>query len=335
MSTNPVSFRFPFESQISDMPSHHQEVIRTTWNAITDLQTAIPLLKSSIDTKVSKTTTSSSTSSSASSSSGSSGSSSTPATTLYVTSAIAAAVTGVKASIKSTFPGAVNLQTGVTSYSTQQSDYGAMIVFDDASPIAVSLSVLNSLPSISLPFYCLIFNDGTGTITCTPISGLVNGNANVQIPGGGLGIIYFSGTNFYASVVSVAGSGVTSLDGITGAITLVAGSGISITNGSPSAQDITIATSGGGGTYLKGSCTINCSATSGTFFGTATIAGAAISMGALMLVPADDIIGSTIAFVQGNLTASVSGANTVQCAVTIAGFASPPGSVTFPVIVFV
>lgn len=43
------------------------------------------------------------------------------------------------------------------------------------------------------------------------------------------------------------GSGVSSLDSITGAVTLVAGSNITITDNSPSAGDITIAASGGGG----------------------------------------------------------------------------------------
>jgi hypothetical protein len=45
---------------------------------------------------------------------------------------------------------------------------------------------------------------------------------------------------------SGSGGGVTSLDGLTGDITLVAGSGITITDGSPGASDITISATGGG-----------------------------------------------------------------------------------------
>lgn len=44
-----------------------------------------------------------------------------------------------------------------------------------------------------------------------------------------------------------SGGGVTSLDSITGAVSLVAGSNVTITDNSPSAGDITIAASGGGG----------------------------------------------------------------------------------------
>ena len=46
---------------------------------------------------------------------------------------------------------------------------------------------------------------------------------------------------------SGGGSGVSSVDGITGAITLVAGSNITLTDNSPSPGDITIAATGGGG----------------------------------------------------------------------------------------
>lgn len=45
-----------------------------------------------------------------------------------------------------------------------------------------------------------------------------------------------------------SGGGVTTIDGISGAVTLVAGSGISITDNTPSAGDITITATGGGGT---------------------------------------------------------------------------------------
>lgn len=48
--------------------------------------------------------------------------------------------------------------------------------------------------------------------------------------------------------ISGGGSGVTSLDSITGAVTLVAGSNVTITDNSPSAGDITIAASSSGGT---------------------------------------------------------------------------------------
>lgn len=53
------------------------------------------------------------------------------------------------------------------------------------------------------------------------------------------------------SYFSASGSGVTSLDSISGAVTLNAGTNITITDNSPSAGHITIAASGGGGGLAK------------------------------------------------------------------------------------
>ena len=49
MSVNPISFRMPFETQLASMPSETQYVIRNVWNCITDLQSAVPVLKNQID----------------------------------------------------------------------------------------------------------------------------------------------------------------------------------------------------------------------------------------------------------------------------------------------
>src|SRR5580658_8523767 len=127
---NPPSFRVSFEPQLASMPPEHQTVFRSIFNSLTDIYSAIPLLKSQIDTKQTAST-SSSTSSSASGS--------TP-TTASVNEAISAAISSLQSSILAAFPGGVNNQTGVTSYSTQESDDGKLIILNDASPIAISLS---------------------------------------------------------------------------------------------------------------------------------------------------------------------------------------------------
>lgn len=95
-----------------------------------------------------------------------------------------------------------------------------------------------------------IFNPSTLTV-----------DNNGTIVGAEQGINFIPGANISISTVDnplsnrvdvtiastgSGGGGVTSLDAITGAITLVAGSGINITDNSPSAGDITIAVTGSG-----------------------------------------------------------------------------------------
>ena len=70
-----------------------------------------------------------------------------------------------------------------------------------------------------------------------------------------------------------SGGGVTTIDGISGAVTLVPGANITITDNSPSPGDITIAASGSGGslTVTDGVNTVN-GVTDLTFSG-ATVSG--------------------------------------------------------------
>lgn len=75
--------------------------------------------------------------------------------------------------------------------------------------------------------------DGTTTVSGVTTLDFTSG-ATVTSGGTGIADVAISGSS----------SGVSSLDSITGAITLVAGSDIAITDNSPSAGDITIATSG-------------------------------------------------------------------------------------------
>jgi len=56
--------------------------------------------------------------------------------------------------------------------------------------------------------------------------------------------------NFYARYPSQASTGVTSLDGLIGALNLVAGTGITIADNTPSAGDITISATGSGGSNV-------------------------------------------------------------------------------------
>src|SRR6185312_15232068 len=72
--------------------------------------------------------------------------------------------------------GTVNDQTGQTSYTTQSQDAGALLILNDASPVAVSLN-----SAVSKPFALFISNFGTGLTTLTPTSGTVNGGASLAL----------------------------------------------------------------------------------------------------------------------------------------------------------
>jgi hypothetical protein len=121
--------------------------------------------------------------------------------------------------------GNVNNQTGVTSYATQQSDYGAFILLNDASAIAVSLT---AAPVITLPWFAVFINSGTGTATLTPATGTIGGNANFPLLGGQVVTVIFDGTNFEIAPLlalpvntpGVSHQWIASYDAVTGVFTL-------------------------------------------------------------------------------------------------------------------
>ena len=138
--------------------------------------------------------------------------------------------------------GTVNDQTGNVTYTTQQSDYGAFIILNDASPIAVTLSVLASVPLITLPWYTVFLNLGAGTATLTPVSGKISygstvGAASMPLAGGAFAMVVFDGTNFEASVLpvspqntpAVAGVYLTGYNSTTGAFSVSTPAGLSVT----------------------------------------------------------------------------------------------------------
>ncbi len=90
--------------------------------------------------------------------------------------------------------GTVNNQSGNTSYATQQSDNGALIVLSDASPVALSLTT-----SLVLPWFCVPVNQGAGLVTITPAAGNINGGASITLPTGYFAVIAYDGANFWAA----------------------------------------------------------------------------------------------------------------------------------------
>lgn len=71
--------------------------------------------------------------------------------------------------------GLINNQSGATSYVVQSGDNGILLILNDASPVAVSLT------TIGAPFYLIVTNFGAGTVTLTPSTGTVNGGASLSL----------------------------------------------------------------------------------------------------------------------------------------------------------
>ena len=165
-SLNPPSFRFPFP--LHGQPEEVQQAHIFAFNAILDLQSAnkevsaqIAALKTAAITPGTSTST----------------------------------ITKV---VGSSFPGlgTANDQTGNTTYTTQTGDNGALLIFNDASPVAVGL---NSV--VSTPFFLFVTNFGAGTATLTPTSGLINGGASFALPQNYFAFVVFDGTNWETSAL--------------------------------------------------------------------------------------------------------------------------------------
>lgn len=193
MAINLESFRYPFESEIANESEGAKTAHRNAYQGILDLNQAVAALKSQQTS--STTTTTATTTSTASTSSGSE-------TVVSNTSTITI--------------GYVNDQSGVTAYTTVQSDYGKYIILDDASAIAVTLSVSSSSPAITVPWFTSILNYGAGTATLTPITGTISYDNNLSaasmpVPQGCVAVVVYDGTNFWAELVPNIGNVVTQI----------------------------------------------------------------------------------------------------------------------------
>ena len=95
--------------------------------------------------------------------------------------------------------GLINNQTGETSYATGPGDNGILLILDDASAVAVTLT------TDAAPLYMVITNLGAGTVTLTPSTGTINGGASLSLLQNQTVLASCDSTNWYTTAVPVPG----------------------------------------------------------------------------------------------------------------------------------
>ena len=225
MSTSPNMF-WPDVIDEAGPKTHFAMTIAQ--NAIQDHERALIALKAQIDA-----IQDGGSSSGGSSSGGSSGGGSTPITPPPPVTPTLGTVTIITA----------------TSYMTQTSDYGGLVVFNSATAVAVTLNF-----AVAMNWFATYENIGAGLVTFTPNSGTINGVASLDLPMNTGCVIYFDGINFWAFTVPVPDTLLLETDGTPNGsqslLNLVAGTNVTLTD--DGAGNVTIDASGGGGTADRG-----------------------------------------------------------------------------------
>lgn len=94
------------------------------------------------------------------------------------------------------YVGGINSQTG-TSYTLLASDKGKLVVFNNSSPVAVTLPQAGT-PGFDAFAKFNVLNLGAGTVTVTPTTSTINGGATKTYAQNTSGAIVSDGTNYYA-----------------------------------------------------------------------------------------------------------------------------------------
>src|SRR6185437_3313852 len=132
-----------------------------------------------------------------------------------------------------------------------QGDLGGLILVQSTVPFALNLN-----SGLTLPFFTTVYNLGTGLITATPSTGLVNNLASINIPTGQWGIFFWDGANWWdaysilpQTFTAVPSNWLNSYDATTGLFTA----------SQPAASDLSNGVTGTGAVVLEAGPTLDAS----------------------------------------------------------------------------
>lgn len=204
---------------------------------------------------------------------------------------------------------AVNIQTG-TTYTAQASDYGAVVIPNNASPFALSVPTpTGSSGSFGIGYNFYVYNKGAGAVTITPSGATINGSASISLAQNQNVWVISDGSNYQvwnnpaggsATVTSVGLTMPGSIFGVTGSPVTTAGTlAVSVTGNS------------GGIPYFS----------SGTALGStsALTAGGVVYGGGAGVAPATTSAGAAGSVLVGGATPSFSAAPTLGTAGSVQG----------------
>jgi hypothetical protein len=109
----------------------------------------------------------------------------------------------------------VNAQTG-TTYALTTNDYGKLVTFTNAAPVAVTLS--SPATAGFTPWNAYLANLGVGAVTITPSGATINGAASYTVADGNSVWIVSDGTNY--QIFAGAAAAVASISNSDGTLTL-------------------------------------------------------------------------------------------------------------------
>jgi hypothetical protein len=184
MGNLPPTFRFPFNTDPDTFPEEEHkswrrqvhQAIRYAFTGLLDLNQAIPVLKGSTPTP---TTTGATVAVAGATTSGST--STTPPATGKTSQPVAGSSIGT-----------VNDQTGQASYTLQQTDYGALVILNNAGGVALTLN-----GAVQKPFYARVKVDsGSGIAVFTPSTGTVNRAGFINVAAGTAKSVFYDSVDF-------------------------------------------------------------------------------------------------------------------------------------------
>lgn len=193
---------------------------------------------------------------------------------------------------------AVNNQTGRT-YTIQPTDYGQVIIFNNASSIAVTLSSASTAGFYPFSFYAT--NLGAGAVTITPTAGTIAGASSYSIAQNGSVLIVSDGTNWQiVGPAGTTGSGCT-VSGVT--------TGFVYNNGSSGCSTSTQLTTSAGTDTESG--TLNISGIFQVGGNAMTFPASAATLAALTV--ADQTLSGGANVTSDNLGTLTTGTTTIDC----------------------